>query len=131
MNIESTYVVMDRNGAATAVDVTESFFEDLDKQFGDFAGMTLISRFLFDMDWPTWELHPHGDEFVCLLSGSTEMHLKKDGVESMVRLATPGSFIIVPKGTWHTAKVAEPTAMMFVTPGQDTQNIPLNEFKQG
>ena len=30
--------------------------------------------------------------------------------------------IVVPRNTWHTAKVSEPTQMLFVTPGQGTIN---------
>jgi quercetin dioxygenase-like cupin family protein len=39
-----------------------------------------------------------------------------------VSLTEPGSFVIVPKGTWHTARIAKPTSMLFVTPGEGTQN---------
>jgi len=34
-----------------------------------------------------------------------------------------GSSVIVPKGTWHTPKVHAPTSMLFVTPGQGTENL--------
>ena len=32
------------------------------------------------------------------------------------------TFVIVPKAIWHTAKVHATTTMLFVTPGQDTEN---------
>ena len=75
MDIGSMFVVIDKDLAATTVPVTDTLWAELDAQFGDFAGASLISSFLFNEDWPTWENHPHGDEFVCLLSGDAEMIL--------------------------------------------------------
>ncbi len=50
------------------------------------------------------------------------MILDTDEGEQRVRLNTPGPFVIVPNGTWHTANVHAPTSMLFVTPGQGTGN---------
>ncbi|MDJ0904703.1 MAG: cupin domain-containing protein [Woeseiaceae bacterium] len=121
-DIASTFVVVDRQFAADTVDVTDNLWAEIDERFGDFAGRTLISSFSFDEDWPTWEVHPHGDEFVCLLSGDAEMTLALPDGDETVRLTEPGSFVIVPQGTWHTARVNAPTTMLFVTPGQGTEN---------
>ena len=33
--------------------------------------------------------------------------------------------VVVPKGTWHTARTSVPTKMLFVTPGQGTENKPV------
>ena len=121
-DIQSTFVVVNPKLTADSVPVTDTIWSDLDEKYGDFAGHSLISSFSFDADWPTWEIHPEGDEFVCLLSGDADMILRTDDGEQCVRLHTPGSFVIVPKGTWHTAKVNAPTSMLFVTPGQGTEN---------
>jgi oxalate decarboxylase/phosphoglucose isomerase-like protein (cupin superfamily) len=67
-------------------------------------------------------MHPAGDEVVVLLSGAAEMVLDRGDGKETVSLRQPGSFVIVPKGTWHTARIAEPTSMLFVTPGEGTQN---------
>jgi hypothetical protein len=40
-------------------------------------------------------------------------------------LTEPGAFVVVPKGTWHTARTAAPTRMLFITPGERTENRPL------
>ena len=56
------------------------------------------------------------------------MILQSDDGEQTVRLNTPGSFVIVPKGTWHTAKTSTPTSMLFVTPGEGTENVDKSEF---
>lgn len=124
-DITSTYVVMDENGRAIPVTVSNTFFEELDRQFGDFKRKRLVSHFTFDKDWDTWEMHPAGDEFVCLLSGQVEFILEQDSGETKVQMSTPGEFVIVSQGVWHTAKVNAPSSMLFVTPGEGTQNRPL------
>ncbi|MFQ6005072.1 MAG: cupin domain-containing protein [Woeseia sp.] len=113
---------MNRELMADIVPVTDTIWSDLDDSYGDFAGHSLIASFSFDQDWPTWEVHPEGDEFVCLLSGDADMVLDAEDGEQLIRLNAPGSFVIIPKGTWHTAKVHAPTTMLFVTPGQGTEN---------
>jgi len=121
-DIQSSFVVVNKSLLVDVVAVTDTIWADLDARYGDFAGHSLIASFSIDEDWPTWEIHPEGDEFVCLLSGDADMILDADDGEQRVRLNTPGSFIIVPKGTWHTAIVHAPTTMLFVTPGQGAEN---------
>lgn len=101
--------------------VTSDFYEGL-AEFGDFRGHALIQRFDFETPWPTWEVHPEGDEFVYLLSGDTDFLLRIEGADQTVRVDTPGQFVVVPRGTWHTARPHAPTSMLFVTPGAGTLN---------
>ena len=122
-NIRSTDAVVGKDFNADLVEVSDTLWAEIDQRYGDFAGNSLISSFCFDTDWPTWEVHPHGDEFVMLMSGAAEMILALPGGDESVRLDEPGAFVIVPKGTWHTARVREPTQMLFVTPGQGTENL--------
>ena len=124
-SLSSTYVVLEDNGDAIPVAVSDHFFEDLESKFGDFKGKRLISHFTFDKDWETWEMHPAGEELVCLLSGQVDLILAQDGVEHTVQLSTSGSYVLVPRGTWHTAKVHTPSSMLFITPGEGTQNRPI------
>ena len=91
--------------------VTPTFFPDLDKSYPDFQGHILVSQFSFDEPWPTWEVHPEGDEMVLLLSGDTDMVLAgEDGSETIMRVSTPGEYVVVPKGAWHTARPHAPNA---------------------
>jgi quercetin dioxygenase-like cupin family protein len=84
----------------------------------------LISEFEFASDWPTWEMHPGGDEFVYLLSGSVELLLEEAaGVKSLALLDTGA--VIVPRGVWHTAKVHAPSRMLHVTLGAGTKTRPV------
>ena len=48
-----------------------------------------------------------------------------EGREETVYLQEPGTYVIVPKGTWHTARVAKAAKMLFITPGEGTQNKPV------
>lgn len=125
LDLASTFVVIGPQHAATPVAVTPTLFEQLDRQHEQFEGRLLVSSFAFDANWTTWEMHPGGDEIVCLLSGRATLVLDRDGREDTVELAHPGAFAIVPKGTWHTARTDVPTQMLFVTPGQGTQNRPV------
>jgi len=124
--LESTFVVVEPDHAAIPVAVTPTIFEELDRRFDHFKGRLLVSSFSFESDWGTWEIHPAGDEIVCLLAGDVLMVLDRNGVEETVHLRDPGSFVIVPKGTWHTARTSVATKMLFVTPGEGTQNKPVS-----
>lgn len=124
-NLSSTYVVLEDDGNVIPVAVSDRFFEDLEDKFGDFKGKRLVSHFSFEKDWNTWEMHPAGEELVCLLSGEVDLVLEQDNMEKTLFLRTPGSYVLVPRGVWHTAKVHSPSSMLFITPGEGTQNRPL------
>ncbi len=102
--------------------VTPEFYETLDRDYDQFRGHVLIAAHSFDSDWSTWEKHPAGDELVVLLSGAAELVLSEAGGERCIALSTPGEFACVPKDTWHTARVSTPTQMLFLTPGEGTEN---------
>jgi quercetin dioxygenase-like cupin family protein len=120
MNLSSTFVVVNPDQSGTPVAVTPTIWQELDQRFDQFKGRVLVSCFSFDADWDTWEMHPAGDEIVCLLSGRVTFELEGRG--HLPELTNPGEFVIVPRGTWHTAHTNVPTTMLFVTPGEGTQN---------
>ncbi|HEY3178614.1 MAG TPA: hypothetical protein VGL25_07015 [Casimicrobiaceae bacterium] len=66
-----------------------------------------------------------GDEIVCLLSGDVTMVLDRKGVEETIHLRDPGAFVIIPRATWHTARTSVSTKMLFVAPGEGTDNKPV------
>ena len=125
LDLTSTFVVFEPGHSAVPVPVTPTIYEELDARFENFKGRLLVSSFSFDSNWSTWEAHPAGDELVCLLSGDVTLVLDRNGTEEAVRLRAPGSFVIVPRGTWHTARTSVPSRMLFVTPGEETQNRPV------
>jgi mannose-6-phosphate isomerase-like protein (cupin superfamily) len=123
LDLASTFLVLDRAHTATPVEVTPTIWQELGERFEGFEGRVLLSCFSFDKDWDSWERHPAGDEVVCLLSGDVTMVL--EGRADGVRLTQPGSCVVVPKNTWHTAKTSVETKMLFVTPGKGTEHRPL------
>ena len=80
-DLRSTFVVINKELLADTISVTDTIWRDLDQRYGDFAEHSLIASFSFDDDWPTWEMHPHGDEVVCLMSGDIEMILATEAGE--------------------------------------------------
>jgi mannose-6-phosphate isomerase-like protein (cupin superfamily) len=125
LSLNSTFAVLQPDQSVVPVPVTPTLYEELDRRFEAFKGRTLVSCYSFESDWPSWERHPAGDEIVCLLSGEARMVLQRAGGEEAVLLREPGSYVVVPKGTWHTARIAVPTRMLFITPGEGTENKPL------
>ena len=125
LDLTSTFVVVQPDHSAVTVAVTPTIFEELDAHFDRFKGRLLVSSFTLESDWATWEIHPAGDEIVCLLSGNATMVLDRNGVEEIIQLRAAGSFAIVPRATWHTARTSVPTKMLFVTPGEGTANKPI------
>lgn len=119
---QQTYVHLAEYGSARSVP-GESFWQLPPSELDAFGKGWLVSEFSFTQDWPSWEMHPHGDEFVYLLAGSVELLLERDsGVESIV-LEGSGA-VVVPRGVWHTAKVRAPSRMLHVTRGEGTENRP-------
>ncbi len=121
-DLDQVRYVLAPDGQGTNKVVTERFYEELDVEFSQFQGHVLIQQFSFDQAWPTWEMHPEGDEFVYLLAGDTDFLLREGSEERTVRVSEPGCYVVVPKGAWHTARPYAPTTMLFVTPGEGTLN---------
>lgn len=97
-------------------------YAELDDEFDGFRGHVLVQDGEFAEAWPTWEVHPYGDEIVYWLSGDTEFVLRQEGAETVLRLKEPGSAVVVPRGCWHTARSRAPTRLLFITPGEGTIN---------
>lgn len=122
MNIANDFIVLSPEKNATIEKCDSTLYERLDHKYDGFKSHDLIASYEFIQDWPTWEMHPEGDEIVLLLSGEATVVLKlKTGDKSIV-LNKEGSYVIVPRGVWHTAKVQIKAKMLFITPGENTQN---------
>ncbi len=121
-NIDQTRPLFTPQGGVLLKQVTPSFYEDLGKDVPDFGGHILVQQFEFSEAWPTWEIHPKGDEFVFLISGDVDFVLWEDGTEKVVRVHEDNNYVMVPMNTWHTARPRTKTSMLFVTPGEGTLN---------
>ena len=84
----------------------------------------LVSLHTFEEDWPSWEMHPAGDELVICTEGTMILHQDyPDGRRETMTL-TPGEYTINPPGVWHIADVAERATAIFVTAGEGTEHRP-------
>jgi len=121
--IGTTFPVLTSDMAVVPVPWSPTFYEDLDQRFPDFAKHVLVSCHEFTEPWPSWEIHPHGDEVVMLLAGEATLVLRQaDGGDTELVLRAAGEYAVVPRGTWHTARVARHARMLFITPGEGTEN---------
>jgi oxalate decarboxylase/phosphoglucose isomerase-like protein (cupin superfamily) len=59
---------------------------------------------------------------VLLLSGKITLILQLHSGQKSVTLQEIGSYIIVPKGIWHTAKTTIKSKLLFITAGEGTLN---------
>lgn len=125
--IDSTFVHLGADRSTVPLEVTETFWSDLvSGRLSNLAPGRMLSCFEFDGPWDSWEVHPKGDEIVFLLSGRVEMTLERpDGGTEEVAMSRPGEFVILPRGTWHTARTDVATRMLFITDGEGTEHRPV------
>ncbi len=76
------------------------------------------------------EVHPDGDEFLYVVSGTMELILddgdaRAVGVETKVLLRS-GDAHVVPRGVWHRLEPVEPSYLIHVTPGPNGGYRPRN-----
>jgi mannose-6-phosphate isomerase-like protein (cupin superfamily) len=74
------------------------------------------------------EVHPDGDEFLYVVSGTMELILddgdeRAVGVETKVLLRS-GDAYVVPRGVWHRLEPVEPSYLIHVTPGPNGGHRP-------
>jgi mannose-6-phosphate isomerase-like protein (cupin superfamily) len=125
-DIFSTYLHFQDNGRADAIPVSESFWaEVMTGEHPELNEGRLMTAFSFSEPWSTWERHPAGEELVMLLSGTATLILDESGKEQAVQLSSPGSYVVVPRNVWHTARATAPTTMLFLTPGAGTEHRPV------
>ncbi len=107
----NTYFQLGANGAITSLPGGDAFWAQPEEALDGTGKDWLVTEFECASDWASWEMHPHADEFVYLLSGAATLVFETGAV-------------VVPRGTWHTAEVSAPSRMLFVTMGAGTQHKP-------
>ena len=124
-DLDATFLRLRGEGSVEALPVGKDFWPRLmSGQLGSFHHEYLVTSARYEADWPGWEQHPLGEEIVFLLSGAVTFVLEIEGVHRRVGLATPGSYVLVPRGTWHTAKLRVPSRLLFITAGEGTRGRP-------
>ena len=127
LDLSSTYLRLRPDASVEPLAVDSSFWQRISTgQLGDFHNEYLVACANYAADWPMWEMHPNGDEVVCLLAGRITFVLQEAQGTRSIELTSSGEYVLVPKGTWHTAKVQGPCRMLFVTPGEGTQHRPAS-----
>jgi mannose-6-phosphate isomerase-like protein (cupin superfamily) len=124
-DLAGTYVQLADGPAAVPVEVDDEFWESIESR-SDLHGGRLVGVFHNAADWDVWEMHPAGDEVVCLLSGAVDVVLDRDDGERVVRLRA-GETCIVPRGVWHTADVHTPGDTLHITRGEGTRHRPRSK----
>ncbi|AVP98764.1 cupin [Ahniella affigens] len=124
-HVVDTFVHVRPDGCLTPIPVTDTFWQALAQgQLGELNHGYLLSSFRFSENWTSWERHPAGDEWVCLLSGVVTLILEQpDGLQRCT-LAAPGDFLVVPQGIWHSADATADCTLLFLTPGAGTEHRP-------
>ena len=120
--ILDTFAVINPGLKMQPVAVTSNLYDRLQTEFDNFRGHVLVSVFEFSETWPHWERHPAGDEMVILLAGNVTLRIKTGQGEEKVELNDAGSFVLIPRGTWHIAETQESARMLFITPGEETEH---------
>ncbi|HMF82461.1 MAG TPA: cupin domain-containing protein [Acidimicrobiia bacterium] len=121
-DLTTTYVQLEDGPEALAIEVDDEFWDTIDRR-PELHGGRLVGTFHNAQDWDIWEMHPAGDEIVCLLSGAIDVVLEEDQGERLVVLEA-GQTCIVPRGVWHRAVVHEPGDTLHITRGAGTQHRP-------
>jgi mannose-6-phosphate isomerase-like protein (cupin superfamily) len=127
-DLASTYVCLSPSGAASTIEVTPEFWTTVDER-DDLAEGRLVSAFHCDADWPHWEMHPHGEEVLVLLSGRMTMVFEEGGDGTRGRAIKErnvaleeGRACVVPRGSWHRAVVHVPGKLLAITYGRGTEH---------
>ncbi|MGH7894846.1 MAG: cupin domain-containing protein [Candidatus Binatia bacterium] len=122
-DIMGTYVHLADGPAAVPVPVEPDFWQTIDRR-ADLHEGRLVTAYHFETGkWDHWEMHPAGDEIVCLLSGAIDLVLQEDDGERTIELRGRAAFII-PRGAWHSGIAHAPSDAIFITRGAGTQHRP-------
>ena len=120
--IKTDFIVMSPDKKATVERADAALYARLDETYNQFKDHELVAYHEFESDWRSWEVHPHGDEIVLLISGEIEFLLDEGTKQTRITLKEQGEYLIVPQGVWHTAKTKVLSQLLFITPGQGTQH---------
>jgi mannose-6-phosphate isomerase-like protein (cupin superfamily) len=117
---QQRYLHLGADGAAQALPGGAEFWSLPQAELDRLGAGWVLSEYEFVADWPSWEMHPNGDEFVYLLSGAIDLVLEQPQGVQVVAIAGRGA-VVVPRGVWHTARVHAPSRVLHVTLGAGTR----------
>jgi mannose-6-phosphate isomerase-like protein (cupin superfamily) len=118
--LESEFVHLENDGKLTGLPVGDNFWSEASSR-GHLQSGRLMGVLKIDPGPSHWEMHPDGDEFLYLLSGSMDVAFESESKNEVINLAGFSS-CIVPRGTWHQTIAREPCNLLFITPGKGTRH---------
>jgi mannose-6-phosphate isomerase-like protein (cupin superfamily) len=124
LDLDRSYVSISEDGLAEPVAVTPEFWQELT------TGRRTVGQWLLGagesrQSAPTWDLHPHGECIIILLSGSIDVTMQLEDDERVVELRETGDACLVPRGVWHRQVLHELSRRIFLTEGAGTQMRPV------
>ncbi len=122
------YAYLSRNGSSAVFEGGEKFWSLPPEEIEKLGHGWLVSEFTCTEDWPNWEMHPEADELVYVLEGDVELLVEEPAGIRPVRVQGRG-LVIVPRSTWHTARVHAPSRLLHVTMGAGTRHRPVSEVR--
>lgn len=122
LHLSDSAVVFKPDQGCDVLPLTPDLYAVLDQQYQQFKQHVLVAMHSFSENWPSWEMHPKGDELVCLINGEIEFVLQTAMGTESITLSSPGAYVVVPRGTWHTARVKSGAQCLFFTPGEGTRH---------
>ncbi|MFG6467078.1 cupin domain-containing protein [Roseateles sp. BYS87W] len=120
---DETYALLNATGGIQPLPGGAAFWAQAPETLDALGRDWLVSEFSCEADWPSWEMHPEGEELVYLLEGEVEFVLDLPTGRTVQHLQGRGA-VVVPRGVWHTARVLQPSRMFFITRGVGTQHRP-------
>ncbi len=124
IDLTRTYLHFTRTHDIESYDAGPRFWDDLIARRLRLDGRLVGCVHLAEGPLDHWERHPHGDEFLLLLSGAVTIALEEPSARRGVPLRA-GEAFVVPKGVWHTFQVAQAGDLMFATAGENTEHRPV------
>ena len=116
----ATFVHLHTGGEVTTAPRTPTFWRDLVAADGDRVVGAVRGRDASAFHPDECEMHPHGDELLCLLAGAIDVVLEEPAGDRAVPLKA-GEMFVVPRGVWHRIVLREPADLLFVTPPKGTE----------
>jgi uncharacterized cupin superfamily protein len=120
---QQSHTTLISDGATKLIPGGDAFWSLAVSEIEKFGADWLVSEFECTVDWPNWEMHPNGDEFVYLLGGEIVTLLETSSGVVETSLRAPAA-VVLPRGLWHTAHVISPARMLHITRGSGTQLRP-------
>jgi len=119
-SLARTFVHLAADGKASEIAAGPDIFRNL-KSRQDLQNGRLMGALDLSPGTSHWEMHPDGDEFLYLLSGSMDVELEEGNEKRCIRLSGMTG-CVVPRALWHRTVVHQAGRMIFITPGKGTRH---------